>query len=75
SGSPSAATWTQLTATVSNGHTSGYASTWTASGNISLNGISGTNVYIAFKYEGADPATGTKKTTTYEIDDVKVVGN
>lgn len=74
-GNPSAATWTQLTATISSGHTSGYATTWTPSGNISLNSVTGTSVYIAFKYEGADPATGTKKTTTFEIDDVKVVGN
>ncbi len=74
SGNPSAATWTELTATIASGTTTGYATTWTNSGNVSLGSVNGTAVYIGFKYEGADPASGTKKTTTYQVDDVKVVG-
>jgi len=34
-----------------------------------LSAFIGQNVFIAFKYSGGDPT----KTTTYEIDDVKVL--
>ena len=44
-GDPTSATWTELSFT----HPSA-AETWTSSGNIDLSGISGTSVYIAFKY-------------------------
>ena len=67
---PWTATWTQLPATISSGHGSGYGS-FISSGDISLNAYTG-NVYIAFVYEGADPSGGTKQTTTFEIDDVVV---
>lgn len=67
SATPWTATWTPLSATISSGHTSGYAPSFTASGNISLSAYTG-NVYIAFVYEGGDPG----KTTTFEVDDVKV---
>ncbi|MBS1776431.1 MAG: choice-of-anchor J domain-containing protein [Bacteroidetes bacterium] len=74
SGNPTTATWTQVPATISTGNTTGYASTWTPSGNVNLNAFSG-KVYVAFVYDGADPSTGTKLTTTYELDDVYVVAN
>lgn len=78
-GNPWAAsvTWTDITsaATLSPGQTSGYPTNFTPSGNISLNSYSGT-IYVAFKYEGNDPAgTTTDKTTTWQIDNVKVTGN
>ena len=78
-GNPWAAgvTWTDLTssATLATIPASGYASGFTPSGNISLNSYSGT-VYVAFKYEGADPAgTASDKTTTWQIDNILVTGN
>jgi hypothetical protein len=69
--------WTDLSgsATFSTIPSSGYATGFTNSGNISLNSYSGT-VYIAFKYEGADPTgTASDKTTTWQIDNIYVVGN
>jgi hypothetical protein len=78
-GNPWAAgvTWTDLTASAAFATipSTGYVSGFTNSGNISLNSYSGT-VYVAFKYEGADP-TGTTndKTTTWQIDNIFVVGN
>lgn len=74
SSSPSAATWTQLNANISSGHSSGYAPTWTSSGSINLSSFNGT-AYIAFVYEGADVSGAGDKTTTYEIDDVVVNGD
>ena len=78
-GNPWAAgvTWTDITsqATLSPGQASGYPTNFTGSGNISLNSYSGT-LYVAFVYEGADPAgTTTDKTTTWQIDNVKIIGN
>ena len=70
SNTPWSASWTQLTAAVSGGHASGYASSFTGSGKINLGSYTG-NVYVAFVYEGADPSA----TTTFEIDDVKVTGD
>ena len=68
SGDPTTATWTELTGlTVSSGHASGYGSQFISSGTKSINGYTG-NVYIAFKYVGADPSLST----TFEIDDVMV---
>jgi hypothetical protein len=69
SSNPETATWTQLPANISTGHTSSYASTFLPSGSIDLSSYSG-NVYIAFVYQGSDPA----HTTTYEISDIKVTG-
>lgn len=78
-GNPWAATvtWTDITslATLSPGLPSGYPSSFTQSGNVSLNSYSGT-VYIAFKYEGGDPSgTASDKTTTWQVDNIKVTGN
>ena len=67
-------TWSELTATFSAGTASGYPATFTSSGDVSLNSYSGT-IYVAFKYEGAD-VTGTgDKTTTWQLDNIKVSGN
>lgn len=78
-GNPWAAgvTWTDLTsqATLSPGSTtSTFPSSFTNSGNINLNAYTGT-VYIAFRYEGADPAgTGSDKTSAWEVDEIKITG-
>jgi hypothetical protein len=78
-GNPWAAgvTWTDITtsATLSPGSTtSNFPSSYTASGNIDLSGYSGT-IYIAFRYEGSDPAgTNNDRTSAWEIDNIKVLG-
>jgi hypothetical protein len=77
-GDPFAAgvTWTDITsqATLSPGSTTGnFPSNYTPSGNISLNGIG--NIYVAFRYEGDDPAgTASDKTSAWEIDNIRVIG-
>lgn len=78
-GNPWAAgvTWTDLSAqaTFSPGLPSGYPSSFTPSGNVSLNAFSGT-IYIAFKYEGGDPTgTANDKTTTWQVDNIKITAN
>jgi hypothetical protein len=78
-GNPWAAgvTWTDLTsqATLSPGSTtSTFPSSFTNSGNINLNAYTGT-IYVAFRYEGADPAgTASDKTSAWEVDEIKVTG-
>ncbi len=69
SGDVTTATWSAVNATI--GTASSTYGNWTNSGNISLSCITGGNVYVAFKYKGADGGT----TTGMQIDDVKVVGN
>lgn len=49
---------------------SGYT-TWESAGNISLKSHNNKKVYIAFRYEG-DDLNSTKKTSTYQIDNVIV---
>lgn len=77
-GNPWAASWTDITsqAALSPGTTSGtsaYPSSYTPSGNIILNGSG--NIYVAFVYEGDDPAgTGSDKTSAWEIDTIRVIG-
>ena len=68
---PWTATWTDLPAIISTGTTTGYAPNWISSGIVDISTYNGTNVYIAFKYEGGDPGM----TTTYQLDDVVVIGN
>ena len=71
-------TWTDVTsqATLSPGSTTGnFPSSYTNSGNINLSSYSGT-IYVAFRYEGADNSgTATDKTSAWEIDNVKIIGN
>lgn len=75
---PSTATWITLASSTANptlfsGPTaSGYASTW-KSASVNLATYIGKTVYIAFKYDGANPSSGTKKTSTWEVDNVKIV--
>jgi hypothetical protein len=72
---PSKAKWVLLKANISKGSVSGLAADWVASGNISLSGYSGA-VFIAFRYEGADPVSvANKHTTSFQIDNVRIVGN
>ena len=59
--------WRTVTATTP---TTGFG-TLTSIGNLNLSAHIGQTVYIAFKYDGSDPA----RTTTYEFDDVKVTAN
>lgn len=69
--------WTDLTsqATLSAGsNTSAFPGSFTNSGNINLNAYTGT-IYVAFRYEGADPAgTASDKTSAWEVDDIKITG-
>jgi len=69
--------WTDLTsqATLSPGSTtSTFPGSFTNSGNINLNAYTGT-IYVAFRYEGADPAgTASDKTSAWEVDEIKVTG-
>ena len=64
------ATWNKLNPMLATGSTSGYASSFTSSGDIDISSYSG-KVRIGFKYSGGDPS----KTTTYQIDEIKVLGN
>ncbi len=70
-------TWTDLTslAALSPGSATGYPSSYTPSGNVDISSYSG-NIYIAFKYEGADPTgTTSDKSSTWQLDNIKVSGN
>ncbi len=67
---PWTATWTDLPATISSGTTTGFAANWT-NALVDLSSYTGTTVYIAFVYEGGDPA----QTSTYQIDDVRITAN
>lgn len=67
-------TWTVLPATISSGHTSGFGP-FISSGELSLSGHVSAQTYIAFRYTGADPASGAKKTTTFDVDNVIVAGD
>lgn len=72
---PWKAKWHKLDAVVSKGSVAGYAKNWVSSGDISLHTIKG-KVHIAFRYEGSDPPAQTAKlTTTYRIDDIRILGN
>jgi len=74
---PSTATWTTLASSTANPTlfagptTSGYASAWRTA-TINLASYIGQTVYFAFRYDGANPASGTRRTTTWEIDNVKI---
>lgn len=67
-GTIATSTKTLLNATISTGHTAGYGADFVNSGLISLAGNPG-NFRIAFKYTGGYAST---KTTTFQIDNVKV---
>ena len=69
-GSISSATWTKLDADLASGSSTGYASSFTDSGDIDLSSYNG-KIRIAFKYSGGDPSL----TTTYQVDEIKILGN
>ncbi len=72
---PWKAKWTLLKATISKGSISAIAANWVNSGNISLAGFPGT-VYLAFRYDGADPVSVfDKRTTSFQLDNVRIQGN
>jgi hypothetical protein len=75
SNTPSKAKWTLLKAIISKGTVSAIRSDWVPSGSISLSGFSGT-IYIAFRYDGADPLNQfDKRTTTFQVDNIRIEGN
>lgn len=68
SGAPTTATWTQLSGTLSPS-TGSYV--WTATGGMNINAFVGsTNFRVAFKYTSTTAAAAT-----WEVDNVKVIGN
>jgi hypothetical protein len=70
-------TWTDVTAqaTLSPGTVTSFPSSFTNSGEIDLSGYTGT-VYVAFRYEGSDPSgSSNDKTSTWQIDNIKITGN
>ena len=66
-GNPNDATWMDLAATLDL-DTSNYK--WTGSGIIDISSFAGGNVYVAFKYTSTSSAS-----TTWEVDDVKIIKN
>jgi len=70
SGNVSTASWTEVDAKLAEGTSTGFAQNFTDSGPIDLSSYSG-KVRIAFKYTGGDPSL----TTTYQIDEIKILGN
>ena len=68
SGNPLAASWTELSAVISTGNTSGYPPVFAPSGEVDLSAFIGENIVIGFKYTGGSSGV----TTTYQIDDVMV---
>lgn len=73
--SPWKAKWVPLKAVMSKGSVNGLSAAWIASGNIGLDHLSGT-IYIAFRYEGADPVHPfDKRTTTFQLDNIRIMGN
>jgi len=66
SGSPASATWTTLSPTLSSG-----SFAWASSGALNISSFAGNSaVYVAFKYTST-----TSAASTWEIDNVKVIGN
>ncbi len=66
------ATWTDITSeftlpTPATGYTK-----WDSAGTADLASYKGKKVYIAFRYSGNDSSEGTKVTTTYQLDNIKV---
>lgn len=66
-GNPTTATWTSITGTLSPS-TGSYV--WTGSGSIDISAFTGHKVYIAYKYTSTTAAAAT-----WEVDNVKIVGN
>lgn len=72
---PWTARWKPVRALVAKGSASSINPGWVSSGDISLSAFSGT-VHIAFRYEGADPVSVfDRRTTRFQLDEVRVLGN
>lgn len=72
---PWKAKWTPLKALMAKGTVSAVAAKWVASGEISLSGFSRT-VFVAFRYEGADPVNpNDARTTRFQLDNIRIRGN
>jgi hypothetical protein len=72
---PWKAKWTPLKAIISKGTVSAVAAKWVSSGDIGLSGFSG-NIFLAFRYEGADPANSNDaRTTRFQLDNIRIRGN
>jgi hypothetical protein len=67
-GSPALATWTEITGVTLDLNIAAYV--WTASGPVDLTSYLGNNVRVGFKYTSTSTAS-----STWELDNVKVVGN
>lgn len=67
-GNLSTATWTELNANISSGHTNGYGANFVSSGEIDLSAYAGQVVYIGYQYLGGSDGI----TTTYQIDNISV---
>jgi len=63
-------TWTELPASYPTVPAGTYGS-WGDSGNLSLAAFK-TNMYVAFRYNGNDPSSGDKNTTTWQVDDIRI---
>jgi len=61
-GDPTTASWTEITFTVGN------ATEWTSSGELDLSGITGSNVYLGFKYYD-EPGDGYRN---WEVDNISI---
>ncbi|HKK60551.1 MAG TPA: endonuclease, partial [Salinivirga sp.] len=68
SGDASTATWTSLSPTWSPEN----SLAWTSSGNVDLSGITGSSVYIAFRYTSS--GTGGGSSSSWAIDDISITG-
>jgi|GEM_PF-826308 len=69
-GDPNSVRWTKLNPTIASGTTTGYAPSFTESGNIDISAFCGNTVYIAYKYTGG--STGIN--TTIQLDDILITG-
>lgn len=71
-GEPWRAKWTTLNAVFAKGAIGGMSTVFTKSGNINLTNYAG-QIHIAFKYIGSDSGPITaRKTTNFQVDDVKI---
>lgn len=69
-GNVATTTWNSISATFDvTAPSNGYSTNFTHSGNINLSAVTGI-IRIAFRYLGGNPTI----TTTYQVDDVKIVG-
>ncbi len=72
-GDIAAATWIAVSFTRDASSPNGYSGGFTSSGNVKLNAFIGYKVHIGWKYDGADkPGTNLDRTTTWELDDIRV---